>query len=675
MTLTVILLSMTLIGGCYSTNLTESLIAEGIIDFNATLLGQSLLAAPPIGTLLNRAGWTVTCDSSHAGNECAKVLDGNVNTFWHSEYQPTARPLPHSITIDMKAVKTVNGLGMLPRQDGNANGLIAGHTISVSQDGRNWVLVAFGTWYADNTEKISEFEAVKARYMRLVHTTEPKNQAFTAVAELNVYAAASYTAPQASLGIWGPTIDTPIVPVATAVLPNGNVLMWSSYAKDSFVNGPGGVTLTAIYNPNDRTITQRTVSNTRHDMFCPGCSIDFNGRVIVTGGNSAPRTSIYDPASNSWISAPDMNIARGYQSSCTCSSGRIFTIGGSWSGNQNVVKNGEIYDTATNKWTLLPGCPVKPMLTADKKGTYRADNHAMLFAWSNDAVLQAGPSTAMNWYTVTGTGGQRSAGTRGGGPDAMCGVAVMFDAVGGKILVAGGSPNYDDTAATTNAYVITIGQPNANVVVKATGNKMTYPRIFVNAVVLPNGEVFICGGQGVGLPFQDTGAQLTSEIYSSKDDRFRLAAANSIPRVYHSVALLMKDGTVVCGGGGLCGTCKTNHFNFQTYSPSYLFNADGSRATRPVIASVSATTIKPGGSLTIKTDSGVASASLCRLGSATHSVNTDQRRVALTLRVAGTNAYSVTLPADPGKLLPGYWFLFVMNAKGTPSSGTTIKVT
>lgn len=158
MTLAVILLSMTLFGGSYSTNLAESLIAEGITDSNATLLGQSLLAAPPIGTLLNRTGWTVTCDSSHTGNECDKALDGDVNTFWHSEYQPTAAPLPHTITIDMKAVQTVNGLAVLPRQDGNANGFIAGHTISVSQDGRNWELVAFGTWYADNTEKVYRWQ-------------------------------------------------------------------------------------------------------------------------------------------------------------------------------------------------------------------------------------------------------------------------------------------------------------------------------------------------------------------------------------------------------------------------------------------------------------------------------------------------------------------------------------
>nr|XP_018918274.1 PREDICTED: galactose oxidase-like [Bemisia tabaci] len=657
-----------------TTTLDDAFVGEGIEGSKYD--GPPLKNAAPQGTLLNRNGWTVTCDSAHAGNECAKVLDGDRNTFWHSEYQPKSTPLPHTITIDMKAVQIVSGLAMLPRQDKNTNGLITGHTISVSEDGTNWQRVAFGTWAADSTEKVSEFEPVRARYIRLVHTTEPKNQALTSIAELNVYTYPTYTPPDPSLGVWGPTIDTPVIPVAASILPNGNVLVWSSWGKDTFVKGPLTVTMTATYNPKDGTVSQRTVANTKHDMFCPGLSLDVNGRVIVTGGNNAPKTSIYDPASDAWIAAADMKIGRGYQSSCTCSSGRIFELGGSFTGNRKVLKNGEIYDTKTNTWTLLPGCPVKPMLTADKKGLFRSDNHALMYGWSNETVVQVGPSKAMNVYFVSGTGGQRSAGLRLDDGDAMCAASVMFDAVGGQILVAGGSPNYDDTPATTNGYVVTVGSPNTNFAVRKTGNKMAYPRIFSNSVVLPNAEVFINGGQAVGLPFREDGAQLTSEIYSPDDDLFRLAAFSIIPRVYHSLCLLMQDATVICGGGGLCGNCKTNHFNLQIYTPSYLFNDDGSKAVRPVISSVSVTKIKPGGRLDFVTDSDVVYASFVRLGSATHSTNTDQRLVELDLNEKDVdNSYYVVLPTDPGKLLPGYWWLFVLNEDGTPSIGTTIQVT
>ncbi|CAH0384391.1 unnamed protein product [Bemisia tabaci] len=655
-------------------NLIESMMGEGMADRG--LLSQLVLdAAPPrAGSLLDRKSWTVTCENSHAGNECSNMIDGDPASFYHSEYEPTATPLPHTITIDLKEIRNVNGIVMLPRQDGGRNGIIAGHSIHVSLDGRTFSdPVALGTWFADTTEKFSVFETVKARYIRIVHTTEPENQPFTCVAELGVFTTPTFTTPHSSLGIWGPTIDCPIVPSAVAVLHDGRVLMWSSYSNDAFVGGPGGLTFTATYDPTTRTISQRTVTDTHHDMFCPGLCQDANGRVFVTGGNDASKTSIYEPGVDSWVSGPNMTISRGYQASTLCADGRIFVIGGSWNGGVG-NKNGEIYDPNTNRWSLLPGCPVQPMVTADKQGTYRGDNHGWLFGWKGNSVFQAGPSKAMNWYSTNGAGGHRGAGPRGRDTDAMCGVAVMFDAVAGKILTAGGAPSYMQEAATTNAHLITLGNPKADPQVQETGNRMNFPRIYHNGVVLPNGEVFIVGGQVVGTPFFDEGWQNTSEIYCPKKDRFRPAAPNSIPRNYHSFAVLLQDATVISGGGGLCGSCDTNHFDFQIYSPAYLFNSDGSRATRPVITAVSSATVRPGGRLAFKTDGKIISASLVRLGSATHTVDTDQRRVPLDLRAASANSYNAVLPADSGILIPGYWFLFVMNGKDVPSIGKIIKV-
>jgi len=136
-----------------------------------------------------------------------------------------------------------------------------------------------------------------------------------------------------------------------------------------------------------------------------------------------------------------LKIPRGYQAQTTLSDGRLFTIGASWLGGIG-GKIGEIYDTASDTWTELPGCPVDPILTNDAQGMYRKDNHAWLFSWSDSSIFQAGPSTAMNWYGVAGGGSTTPAGTRAGDPDSMCGNAVMYDAVAGNILTVGGSPNY-----------------------------------------------------------------------------------------------------------------------------------------------------------------------------------------------------------------------------------------
>jgi galactose oxidase len=137
---------------------------------------------------------------------------------------------------------------------------------------------------------------------------------------------------------------------------------------------------------------RHTLTSYLYLQFCPGISLDFNGRVIVTGGSSAAKTSVYDPSSSGWIAAPNMRIARGYQSTATCSDGRIFNIGGSWSGVRG-GKDGEIYDPSSNTWSLLSGALVSPMLTADAGGVWRSDNHAWLFGWKNKTVFQVRLST------------------------------------------------------------------------------------------------------------------------------------------------------------------------------------------------------------------------------------------------------------------------------------------
>lgn len=410
-------------------------------------------------------------------------------------------------------------------------------------------------------------------------------------------------------------------------------------------------------------------------MFCPGISLDAEGRIIVTGGNDSKNTSVYNPATGGWTSTAQMVIARGYQSSVTLGDGRVFTIGGSWSGGQG-GKNGEIYAPATGRWTSLPGCPVAPMLTADPAGVYRADNHASLFAYKSNSVFQAGPSRKMNWYNVTGSGSYVSAGTRGTDSDSMCGVAVMFDAVAGSILAAGGSPAYDHSFATTNANLIKLGNVGATPTVTKLPS-MANARAFANGVVLPDGTVLVVGGQSYPIPFEDTTPVFATELFSplTGGGTWRTLASIAVPRTYHSIALLLPDARVVAGGGGLCGTgCVQNHFDLQIFAPPYLFNTDGTRATRPGISGVSASNVRPGATLTITTTQTVSSFSLVRFGSATHTVNTDQRRVPLVpLSVLGL-AYVVSLPTDPGVLVPGYWMLFAINSAGVPSVATTIKV-
>ena len=253
----------------------------------------------------------------------------------------------------------------------------------------------------------------------------------------------------------------------------------------------------------------------------------------------------------------------------------------------------------------------------------------------------------------------------------MCGNAVMYDAVAGKILTVGGSPDYQNSNATGNAHIITLGKPPATPTV-TTINSMAYARAFANSVVLPDGTVFIAGGQVSAVPFSDATSQYVPELFNPATNTFTQMAPASIPRNYHSTSLLLYDGTVGNGGSGLCGTCATNHFDMQVFYPAYLYTSSGALAARPAINSISSATVKVGTTFSITTSGACDSFSMIRMSSTTHTVNTDQRRIPLTPAAGST--YTFTVPADPGVALPGYYMVFAL-AGGVPSVSKQIQVT
>jgi galactose oxidase len=127
-------------------------------------------------------------------------------------------------------------------------------------------------------------------------------------------------------------------------------------------------------------------------------------------------------------------------------------------------------------------------------------------------------------------------------------------------------------------------------------------------------------------------------------------------------------------GGGLCGDCSANHQDFEILTPPYMFSADGTLATRPTIQS-SPATAKAGDVIVVTVDTdGNHSFSLIKASAVTHSVNNDQRRVPLGIVNKNGSTNSLKIPDNMNVALPGYYFLFAMNANGVPSVGKTIRI-
>ena len=476
----------------------------------------------------------------------------------------------------------------------------------------------------------------------------------------------------ARTSLWDPIVSLPLIPVAAAMLPGGELLFWSAEERFAFATGVSGRTYTAVYNPVTKVSTERLVTETGHDMFCPGISMLPNGQILVSGGSDDSKTSIYDPVQRGWLTAAPMNVGRGYQSSTTLSDGSVFMVGGSWSGSSG-GKIGERW-TPSNAWVTLPDVVAETMSDTDPEGIYRSDNHMWLFAATGGWVFQAGPGRRMHWIDTRGRGATSFVGTRSDDGYAMNGSAVMYEPW--KILTTGGAPAYVNGTATRNAYRIDISAgPGVAPTVRKLPS-MAYTRGFHNSVVLPNGQVVVVGGQAVPVPFSDEQSVLVPELWDPQTEQFLRMAPMRTPRNYHSFALLQPEGRVMVAGGGLCGPCPENHPNAAVPTPPYLLKSDGSPAARPGIVDAPATAAA-GANITVTTDGPVDNFVLVRYGTATHTVNTDQRRIPLAIRnqtPGGNPAYSLALPADTGLLLPGYYMLFALDAKGVPSMSRTVRI-
>jgi galactose oxidase len=250
----------------------------------------------------------------------------------------------------------------------------------------------------------------------------------------------------------------------------------------------------------------------------------------------------------------------------------------------------------------------------------------------------------------------------------MNGNAVMFDA--GQILSVGGAPNYENDRGTGNANVIDI--TSGNPTVRAVDD-LNHPRTLAHSVVLPSGEVVVVGGQGISRLFTDDEATLVPELFDPDTGTWTELAPMATPRTYHSVALLLRDGRVLTGGGGLCGSCAYNHPDVEILTPPYLLDANGDPAPRPTITSAPGSAAN-GSSISVNVSGGASEFALVRMANSTHSVNNAQRRIPVDFAPTGGNGYSVQIPANAGVVPPGTYMLFALNAAGTPSIAAEIQV-
>ncbi|HKY50205.1 MAG TPA: galactose oxidase early set domain-containing protein, partial [Candidatus Limnocylindria bacterium] len=163
-------------------------------------------------------------------------------------------------------------------------------------------------------------------------------------------------------------------------------------------------------------------------------------------------------------------------------------------------------------------------------------------------------------------------------------------------------------------------------------------------------------------------AHYRTETWDPATGHWTRGATHVRARMYHSVAMLLPDATIVTGAGGSPGP-QTNP-NTEIYYPPYLFKKDGSGdfAPRPVIEAAPSSALSWNQPFHVKVSAGtsVSRVTLLRTGAITHAFNPNQQLIEMPFAQDGQRVELVT-PALAVDAPPGFYLLFVFDQAGVPS--------
>lgn len=472
-------------------------------------------------------------------------------------------------------------------------------------------------------------------------------------------------------GQWNTMSTTmPINPIHVALLSSGEILVIAgsgncppsqSGCPSGPPYGPSNGSGALLFNPaTGQIVTQFTVS---WDMFCNGMVLLQNGRALVDGGTiqydpfyGQPQVAVFNPTTNTFNNAKSMAHGRWYPTVLTLGDGRVMAFSGlDENGNTNPAV--EFYTVGVG-WSTEYLAPWTPDLYPR---LHLLPDGEVFYSGAQTVSKLFNPSTT-TWSTDVAT--TNYSGTRTYGTSVLLPLTPANDYDPKIMIMGGGSP------ATNTTEIIDMGAATPKWV---SGLNMSEARIEMNAVILPNGNVLAVGGS---VYDEDTGSlSLNADLFDLSNVNLNSqppnlgtmssAGANATERLYHSVALLLPDATVwLAGGNPERGTYNNT---MEIYQPPYLFNPDGTMATRPSITSAPAS-LAYGKTFTVKTPNAasISSVVLVRNGTVTHAFGMDQRMVGMSF-TAGSGSLTVTAPPNGYIAPPGYYMMFILNSAGVPS--------
>ncbi|WP_406863192.1 kelch motif-containing protein [Streptomyces sp. HUAS MG47] len=375
----------------------------------------------------------------------------------------------------------------------------------------------------------------------------------------------------------------------------------------------------------------------------------------------------FDPKAERYIPVAPMKDARWYPTLVTLQDGRVLAVSGLNDVGDVVPGDNEIYDPKTKKWAKGPFryFPTYPALFLTQGGR-------LFYTGSNAGY---GPATKGRepglWDLRTNTFTKLRGLTDANQLETSASLALP-PVQAQRFMVLGGGGVGESALSTARTSIIDLSKPGARF---ADGPALPQGTRYLSSVLLPDDTVFTTGGseQYRGRSGSDI---LKAQFYLPKDNVMRAAADPTVGRNYHSEALLLPDGRVATFGSDPlfddADNTKLGTFEqrVEIFTPPYLHSG----GKRPVLGD-GPQELDQNGRATFRTADAdrITAARLMRPSAVTHTTDVEQRSVALGL-TRTKDSVTVAAPLDRTLVPPGWYMLFVTDAKGTPSEAKWVQV-
>ncbi len=491
-------------------------------------------------------------------------------------------------------------------------------------------------------------------------------------------------------GSWQLGGTTHATPIHAAMLHNGKVL----YAAGSgfYAENELGPFQQGVYDP--ATDTDSPLPTIDEDMFCVGHNQLPDGNILFTGGtltynSRSPNGKwlglnaawVFDVASNNLRRIESIKHGRWYPTHVTLADGKVLVVGG-WDeyGVQNRLA--ELFDPSTEKFSIwydpqsteswCAGQGQDPAIMPGAGETCYGPGVApnvllypRMHLMPEGLVAVCGQSKTMRTFNPA-TGVWKFAGNMLFGSARGYGSSVLLPLQNttqekGSILIFGGTATADDYA-TTSAEILT---PSGTSLSSRWTTASNFGRKHPIPVIMPDGKILVIGGTA----FQNLSSTkiMEAELFDPVTETWETLPAMTVPRQYHSSAILLPDGRVWTGGTTYSLTSR--ELRVEYFVPHY-YNS----SSRPTISG-DPLVGNYGQTITIPTPDApdIDAASLVMLSTETHAGNMDQRLVWLQIQNKSATEVVVSAPINGNIAPPCYYFLHVLKA-GIPSVGAIVKI-